>query len=531
MASGKILTLLIIATLLAVIGAWFIAKRYRASMQRLMKIPLNLPLTAAERNPLASATVLPAAAGPKEPISDATPLTLDDNRQAYRQVLLSFIGLTLIMALTRTLIMQLIADGPITLKTVATLGAAYAWPVLPVIAVISRWSRPRFVNAMLGWFIFAVLLLSWRTNENISFEQIFFWMLLDTTLPLIVVTALCLGSATRAVAPWLAPLFILLSASSQLGVDLLAALIEADSGIIHWLASWLGATLAIALFALFPWLIAWWPARALGRWLAQAYRQMQISELFYLFTAVWIIALTGPALGASGDLGWGAIVCFLPLLWIPLAGKLMQQRNKLTTTNRPPTLLVLRVFQQDANVQDIFDRVIERWRLTGNTVLIAGTDLLERTIDADDIFTFIDGRLGERFIRSPQDVTRQLADFEWRRDVDGRYRVNECYCHDTTWQQALTELVKISDVVLMDLRNFVAENKGCLHELQILASTQRLQRVVVLVNDNTELKAAQGAIVNAPADRFIWLQQTGHKPLSTKQVLAPLCIGQKQPNH
>jgi hypothetical protein len=38
MESGKILTVLVIATLLAVIGARVIAYRYRASMQRLMKI-------------------------------------------------------------------------------------------------------------------------------------------------------------------------------------------------------------------------------------------------------------------------------------------------------------------------------------------------------------------------------------------------------------------------------------------------------------------------------------------------------------
>ena len=66
------------------------------------------------------------------------------------------------------------------------------------------------------------------------------------------------------------------------------------------------------------------------------------------------------------------------------------------TPGRPPTLLVLRVFQRDAQVQALFDDVVERWRLTGNTVLIAGTDLVERTLDAGDLFTFVDGRLGER---------------------------------------------------------------------------------------------------------------------------------------
>ena len=513
MASGKILFLLIVATLLALLGAWIVARSYRASMKRLMKMPLAAPSTA---------TAPESVPGYPSRATAPAPVTLAENRNAHVRLLAAFLALTLVIALTRTLITQVIADGPITLKTVATLGAAYAWPVLPVIAVIGRWSRPRFVGAMLAWFVLAVLLLSWRTNENVSFAMVFKWMLFDTGLPLIVVTALCLGGASRAVGPWLAPLFIVLSGSSQLGVDLLAAMVEDYSPIVRWLASWLNATLAIVLFALLPWLIAWWPARALGRWLAQAYRQRQVSELFYLFTAVWVIALIGPALGAIGDLGWGALVCFLPLLWIPLGATLMQRFAAPAIAGRPPTLLVLRVFQQDANVQDLFDHVIERWRLTGNTVLIAGTDLVDRTIDADDIFTFIDGRLGERFIRSPADVPRRLAEFEWRPDVEGRYRVNECYCHDTTWQDALAELLRVSDVVLMDLRNFVAANKGCLYELETLSSAPGLSHVVVLVNDTTELAAAQAATKNAPAGRFVWLAQQGPKPPATEQVLAPL---------
>jgi len=513
MASGKIFFLLIVATLLALLGAWVVARSYRASMKRLMKMPLAAPSTA---------TAPEIVPGYPSRATAPAPVTLAENRNAHFRLLAAFLALTLVIALTRTLITQVIADGAITLKTVATLGAAYAWPVLPVIAVIGRWSRPRFVGAMLAWFVLAVLLLSWRTNENVSFAMVFKWMLFDTGLPLIVVTALCLGGASRAVGPWLAPLFIVLSGSSQLGVDLLAAMVEDYSPIVRWLASWLNATLAIILFALLPWLIAWWPARALGRWLAQAYRQRQVSELFYLFTAVWVIALIGPALGAIGDLGWGALVCFLPLLWIPLGATLMQRFAAPVIAGRPPTLLVLRVFQQDANVQDLFDHVIERWRLTGNTVLIAGTDLVDRTIDADDIFTFIDGRLGERFIRSPADVPRRLAEFEWHPDVEGRYRVNECYCHDTTWQDALAELLRVSDVVLMDLRNFVAANKGCLYELETLSSAPGLSRVVVLVNDTTELAAAQAATTAAPAGRFVWLAQQGAAPPATEEVLGAL---------
>ena len=509
MASGKILTLLIVATFLAVVSAQLVAWRYRVRMKRLMCSPI------ASAEEAVTPTTSPRHAPPAA-------LTLADNQRAYRRLLTQFMLLTVVMAFTRTVIQQWMADAPITLKTVAALGAAYAWPVLPVLAVIGRWSRWRFVGAMLGWLVLAVLLLSWRTNENVTLGMIVKWMSFDVGLPLLVVTTLCLGGATRAVGPWLAPLFVLLSASSMLGLDVLAALVNSNSPIVARLTHWMNPTSAMALFALLPWLVVWWPARWLGRRLALAYRQQQVSELFYLFAAVWTIALASPALMAMGSMGWGALVCFVPLLWIAPGAALMQRLGAATAAGRAPTLLVLRVFQQDAHVQHLFDRVIERWRLTGNTVLIAGTDLLERTIDADDIFTFIDGRLSERFIQTSADITRRLADFEWRADIDGRHRVNECYCHDTTWQQALAELVRVSDVVLMDLRNFVAQNKGCLHELQVLASTPDLRRVVVLINDQTALVPAQAVTSTAPDQRFVWLRQQGATPLATEQVLAAL---------
>lgn len=522
MLAGKIATLLIIATVLSLIGALIVASRYRAAMKRLMKIPLNLPLTV---EPAADSSIAtsprPRAARAATDVPPAS-ISLNDNTQAHRQLVGAFLGLTILMALTRTLIMQIAADGPITLLTVATLGAAYSWPVIPVIAVLGRWRRRHMVGALLLWFVAAVALLSWRTTETVSFAQVFQWMLFDIGLPLVVVTSLCLGGATRAVGPWLAPLFILLCWSSQAGVDLLARLVNEQSHAIDWLLRYFSPVAGIALFALLPWIIAWWPVRAIGRRLAKAYSERQISELFYLFTAVWTIALTGPALGAIPGSGWHALAYFLPLLWIPAGAWLMQQTIGARKNGRPPTLLVLRVFQQDANVQDLFDRVIERWRLTGNTVLIAGTDLLDRTIDVEDIFTFLDGRLGERFIHHSDDLARRLAGFEWQSDVEGRYRVNECYCHDSTWKLALAELLRISDVILMDLRNFQSANEGCLHELRELAALPGHARVVVLINHHTHLESARAATSSAPTDRFVWLKQEGDAPLATTQVLAAL---------
>lgn len=111
--------------------------------------------------------------------------------------------------------------------------------------------------------------------------------------------------------------------------------------------------------------------------LGRAYARKQLTELMVLFTAVWAISLLFQALSAASEMGRRGVVMLLPLAWIPLAIALNRHLLR-ARCGRPPTLLVLRVFQHEAQVQSLFDHVVERWRLSGNTSLIAGTDLPAR---------------------------------------------------------------------------------------------------------------------------------------------------------
>jgi hypothetical protein len=195
-----------------------------------------------------------------------------------------------------------------------------------------------------------------------------------------------------------------------------------------------------------------------------------------LFTAVWGIFLLDKAIDWGNTRGLGGAAMLLPLLWIPLVMLLVRRLRR--PVGRPPTLLVLRVFQRDRAMRALFDTVIERWRLSGNTLLIAGTDLLERILDAGDIFDFLDGRLAERFILSADQIPARLAGIELEPDAEGRHRVNECYCHDSTWRDTLAALLARSDVVLMDLRGFQRRNEACNFELGELARSPQLARVL-----------------------------------------------------
>jgi hypothetical protein len=154
--------------------------------------------------------------------------------------------------------------------------------------------------------------------------------------------------------------------------------------------------------------------------------------------------------------------------------------------------------------------------------MIAGTDLADRTLDADDIFQFLDKKLAQRFIVSPTDVARRIDAFDMAADIDGRYRVNECYCHDTTWQDALQALVRYSDVVLMDLRGFQAHNAGCRYEIATLARASRKLNVVVLTDGRTDRTVAQAAIASGQQERFTWIDVSHSNASKLREVLADL---------
>jgi len=60
------------------------------------------------------------------------------------------------------------------------------------------------------------------------------------------------------------------------------------------------------------------------------------------------------------------------------------------------------------------------------------------------------------------------------------------------------------------------------------ATPPGLARVVVLMNEKTQMPAAQAAIAEAtataPAGRFVWLAQQGEVPPGTGNVLTPLFV-------
>jgi len=507
-ASGKLLFIFILAALLSSVAAWLVARRYRLAMARLMRAPAGKGSTV-------------STPGTTESLPFPTPVSFADNLRAGRRLAMLLISLSLLIAVTSASVWWWLAFpgepfAPTRIAAVALLGL---WPVVPALGVLWRWSRWRTFGALVLWCVFAFVVLLWRSIEPQPL-QLLAGMANEMGLSLVIVAFMTLGHSTRPIAPWLLPPIFVLTASSIAGLDLLTFLAARQSSVLTWIPEWVGLSPVFGAFVFLPWLVAWWPIRWLGRLLGRAYSRKWLSELLVVFAAVWAIALFDKVISTTGTAGLRAAILFVPLLWIPLI--VLGVAPVRSVRGRPPTLLVLRVFQQDARAQSLFDQVIERWRLSGNTVMIAGTDLATRTLDGEDLFTFLDRRLAERFIRSPADIAPRLASLDTSPDAEGRFRVNECYCHDTTWQDVLKALVDRSDVVLMDLRAFKARNAGCCFELDVLAKAARPLRVTVLVDEQTERTAAEACLVGGHPERFTWIDTQRIDSRKRQEVLASL---------
>lgn len=502
--SGELLFALLLGVVLAAGVAWLVAGAYRRRMLALMR---GGPAPVAAVEPAAGGDAPQAVAG--VPGASGAVAAPPDLRAAHRRAtvraMLALAGLCLLIGLTQSwLAFRFVYEDSASPRRVLVLGLVYAWPVVMAWGLLRRWSWGQVLAGSLAYMLAMTLLVMFNSTGRQAWVPVVGWLGSVVLMPMLVALLIGASGRIRAVAPYLLPFAVLLAAASTGALAVLAQGAQQPPPWILALVGALGAWPTIVLLALAPWLLLAWPAWRLARRLAQAYRDKRFSDLGYLLAAYWFVILLASALPALEGAGWLGFTQLLPWLWLPLLAWLLPRGS--LPEGAPPTLLVLRVFQQDAAVERLFDRVIERWRLVGNTVLIAGTDLLSRTLDPDDLFTFLDGRLDERFIAAPPQVARRLADFDWRPDPDGRYRVNECYCFDSTWQAALAALVQRADLVLMDLRGFQARNAGCRHELGVLARAGHLRRVVVLHDARTDLATARADTADAPAGRFDWVE-------------------------
>ncbi len=494
--AGPVLFALLTGVLLAAGAAWVVATLFRRRMALLMRLQPAPSDTLGKPPP----TTLPALA------PHATSGNAAANRQAFIRQLLAWSLLSAVIGLSHSALALLLVypEGGLSAGRWLLLGLVYAWPMVMAWSLLQRWSWLRMSIAIALYMLGMGTLTLLNSTPDQNLAGVAGWLGGVVAIPVIVTLLISASGRVRAVAPYLLPFFVLMAAGSVHALALLAEVMDQQPAWLLIMLEWVGAWGVLFIVVLAPWLLLGWPLYALARKLAQAYRHKRFSDLSYMLGMYWLVVLVASALPGLQSVGLASLAQLLPWLWIPLAHRFLH--HWLRPTTPPARLLVLRVFQQDELVERLFDRVIERWRLTGNTMMIAGTDLISRTLDPDELFAFVDRRLAQRFVANQAELAARLADFDFRPDPDGRYRVNECYCYDSTWQTALAALLSMSDVVLMDLRGFQPHNAGCRHELAELARAPGVHRVVVLYDDRSALDTARADTAQAPAGRFVWLR-------------------------
>jgi hypothetical protein len=149
-------------------------------------------------------------------------------------------------------------------------------------------------------------------------------------------------------------------------------------------------------------------------------------------------------------------------------------------------LLILRVFSLGHRSERLFDSISKLWLRSGSIGLIAGPDLVTTTVEPHEFLDFMGGRLSRQFVQSESDLNKRLDQIDTQPDPDGRFRVNEFFCHADTWQMTMQQLARMSNVVLMDLRSFSESNQGCLYELEQLLAAIPLERVMFVIDHTTD---------------------------------------------
>ena len=288
-----------------------------------------------------------------------------------------------------------------------------------------------------------------------------------------------------------APLVLVLALGGSLGW---LALVEIGKLVVgEGLALWGFRLLGLAAGVL----LALPVARGIGR----RYQKRRISEQM-LFVDAWWALLTSvqTTVLVIMDGQIGKVFAFLGFGAYLLVSRALLHGMQ---TDRPPAarLLLLRVFGHGRRTERLLDELTQRWRPFGTVDLIAGRDLALRNVDPGEFYSFLSGRLDREFVQGPADLDQRLARRDDRSDPDGRYRVNQFFCHSDTWQLTLDRLVDDCDGVLMDLRGFDVDRTGCLYEIGRLAEHVGSRPIVLLADAHTKLDLAESIFFDVACRR------------------------------
>ena len=362
----------------------------------------------------------------------------------------------------------------------------YAWPaVLTVglVAAATRWAK--VVTSTVYFLVLAIIdvIAHVRSPEHFFGSTLALWGLTNLLATLLLFAFL--NRRVRAVGPLVFTFMVL----AVLGSALALAAAGSNEGLIADIGVTVGlggsgafigfGLLGFAVFGLVGWLAL--------RWIGVLYEHKKISDQSVTLDSIWLLFGVGQSIllvfdGAVWILS--GLVAFATYKIVAWAGFSLSGRD--TASENTPNLLLLRVFSLGKRSERLFDALAKHWRHIGSIHLIAGPDLAATTIEPHEFLDFLGGTLARRFIDGPDTLNRRISEMDLKPDPDGRFRVNDFFCHEDTWQMTLFRLVGESDAVLMDLRSFSEQNAGVVYEINELIDLVPLERIVFVVDETTD---------------------------------------------
>ena len=240
-----------------------------------------------------------------------------------------------------------------------------------------------------------------------------------------------------------------------------------------------------------------------------------LSGLLRLADRGWFSDVSLPSLVALGvgALAWIAgapavesnrlspIVVALPLLWLAVtAAAYAIALGRRAPTAGAPQLLMLRVFAQRSRQHALLDAIQQRWRCLGPIHQIGGPDLAALNVDLDECALYLTGRLHELFLPEAASAEQLQSRLRTRADREGRFAINEVFCFNTAWRATVEQLMRLSDVVVLDLRGFTGHRRGTAYEIGLLGHAALLARVVAIGDADTNWRDVEALLRDAGAD-------------------------------
>jgi hypothetical protein len=512
---GQLIYIFVVSILDAALLSWLALLWYRRSVRRLMR-----EVAPGVAGPPAEAPAPSGARSPAAPHSAPGELTLVEERHeaAPRETTLK--GRTTVIiayclgaaayAAVITTLKFMPESSP--LPAVAWLADWWAntWPIVPTIVALLVLDRPLTMRLALLYvlggaiaiFLFTAVGQLFRGTLNTAPVTNVFWGLAGLGWSASVPFALVVFTGwrrVRAVLPLALAATLMFGFGSLVFRELLIRALNVEAFRSAFLQGAMRSSLETMQYVLFMIAVlpVGWIAWRLLTLIATGFGRKRFSDIQLVVDCWWAIVaaeVTATSLSTRYGLagiagGTAAFLAYRLAVAVVLRGGLAPRE--------PRRLLLLRVFGYQARTESLFDRIAQTWRLHGPVQLIAGVDLAMRTADPGDLLALLNGRLAESYVRSPQEVRERLERLDRRPDPDGRFRINEVYCHDNTWRPMLEALLDGTDMVLMDLRSFSASNAGCRFELEQLVRRLPTDAIVFVCDRTTDLPLLRGILAEA----------------------------------